>query len=359
MAFVVWLIAKEGELVQQPFAIPLRITNLPDDRVEARVYRDQILVSSIHITVGAPKNLGAQLMAEHFGVELDWRDLTQPKEWPECLEFTASVMLGPESIALSLQLSEDLLDRIRRNVQYLAIEPRKVTIKTAYITRPAAVMIQPRGKPARGYELAEPLASFGLASNVSLTASQRHFVELGAEGEKDLVEILTEDVDLEGRKESYVAQVGLILPVNVSVVPGHAGKVPIRVEIRETLITRTIQMVAVEVPLPVTFASVDFSPRTADVTVRGPMLFVEKMEAAHLVVRPTRLPENPKGEVALGLAAFASDAAPKMPETLEIQSVAPATVKARFEPRNPEKTQDIPQESDRVSQMSFLTRGLR
>jgi len=30
MAFVVWLIAKEGELVQQPFAIPLRIVNLPD-----------------------------------------------------------------------------------------------------------------------------------------------------------------------------------------------------------------------------------------------------------------------------------------------------------------------------------------
>lgn len=338
IAFVVWLIAKEGELGQESFNVPVHLRNVPAN-IEAT-----LPFNSVRLLTSEPKSVGAQLRADCFSVELDWDRLANPRTWcgTRKPEPSPAVPLDPSLVVLSGQINEDLKQQIRRSVQYLEIQPGRLSVQGRYVTRPARIVVKTRNNVAEGYELDGPIAVTD-SRDVLLTAPPTRFAELGAKGPDDPVEVQTKEIDLADRRETRPETVPLVLPEGVELASGEDARIEVRVPVKAKVITRTLENVPLVITTQNKNLDAQYTERTAEVTVRGPEETVQSLKAADLVVHPAgALNEEAGKDATVKLTANLVDTIPDdVRSAITVLSTKPPSVKLKFEPRVPVRLPDL------------------
>ena len=338
MAFVVWMIAKEGDLGQVTFPVRLEMTNVPAN-IEAEFTHNNVKRNTIQVTISAPKSLVAMLQAEHFRMELDWEGLPKPPEWPDSLKMDRTVTLKENQIITAEHLSKDLKESIHRNVLYLSLEPRKVNVQAYYVVRPASIRIRTSGEVAKDYQLASPPSLTDSQAPILLTASTKRFESLGSPAPRTPIEIPTREIDLSGRDEDFTEALSLALPSGVELAPGQVRRIEASVEIREIMTTRIIENVPMAYNPSNPDLAAEWTPSTVSVTLEGPQRILRDLVPSDLEIRPAAAPrEDSENEQIVPLAGrFSPSARPGITDSTTIKTVTPSEARLRFQSRNIER----------------------
>jgi hypothetical protein len=334
IAFVVWLIAKEGELGQESFNVPVYLRNVPAN------IKATLPLSAVRLLTSEPKSVGAQLRADFFIVELDWDRLPNPRNWCGTREKEGStaVTLDPSRVVLSdqIQISEDLKQQILRSVQYLEIQPNRMQVQGQYVTRPAHIVFKPINSVAKGYELG-PITLTDSSRDVLLTASPAVFEALNAKGPDDPVDVPTKEIDLAARRETQTETVALVLPDKVEMANGEDPRVEVKVPVVENIQTVTIADVPVVVTPQNKSFDVEFAQQNSvEVIVKVPEQMVDAVKApANWLVHPTTLPDETVGkEISVKVSAeLVSTVSPEVRKAVQMLSTNPSSVKIKFKQR--------------------------
>lgn len=251
IAFVIWLMAEQGELTTDQLFVPVVLRNVPEN-VEMEQEPDRL-----PIIVNFPQSLRSQVVAQSFEIRLDVRELLgdDPRTWAgidRFLEKSVDVTLDnvhddlPQSISVSL----DSTARVR-----LLAKLRTVKLPVKPVTQ---------GNPPPGYEVVGPVRVE--PAEVRVTAPFERLAEISS----TTTEIATEPVDLTGRTSSFAVQPGLKVPAGLTLVNEEVARtVSVQVSINEREVTKTIREVPIEFLVFNEGLEARVQPATAEIKVAG------------------------------------------------------------------------------------------
>ena len=249
LAVFVWLYVRSEEKPVQVLAVPLAVEGLPDDlapvgrtleHVTVRVRADEGTLRAL-----TPSRLQARVRI----------DDAQPGE--------REIDLGPEVVHAPL------------GVEVLSVDPSRLTLTLERRSRrDVPVVARFRGQPRPplergGYTVMPP--------RVTVQGPERVV--------RQVTEVVTEEVDLSGRRESFEAV--------VAIQPGRGGVAIldkpvalVKVSLQETPVTRTLQDVPLVPEAPAGAGrSVRFQPESITVVVAGPAASLARLSASNIQAR--------------------------------------------------------------------------
>ncbi|NQU43031.1 hypothetical protein HQ520_07085 [bacterium] len=333
IAFVIWMIAKRGEQTVETFSVNLVLRNVPQN-VLAIVEPDRI-----NITFPVPNRIRGRVQRDIFRVEYDFsKGLPEARSWCGIQDYRPSKPLDiePRDIRILPTVDSDLRHAIEKQLQYADIGAGNVVAKGKLITRSARLVFPTAGLPPSGFHQAEPVRPQN-AGTILLTASPARFSELVPE-EDAPIPIETEGIDLTDHRETFTINVGLRLPEDVELVHSEYRLIPAIVSIEEVL--RTIEEVSVVSPPSVPTLNLEYTPRLAKVTVRGPQEALDRLVSSNLIVHPAEaITPQPGLEISVPLqAGLTPDTSPDLVQTITVKSVTPEVMILKYVEILPETT---------------------
>jgi hypothetical protein len=197
-----------------------------------------------------------------------------------------------------------------RGVSVLSMQPERLAVRLDRVVRRSLpVRAAVRGTPAPGYDV---LATRSTPSTVLATGPESFFSNVTA--------LETEPIDVEGAREPVTARVGL--SAGRSVLTTAPDVVEVRVSIDSRHESASFKEVPVEVIGPMLRAG-RVEPRTVTVRLRGPKALIEEIVAGELAatVDAAEFADRGPGRY------VASPTVINLPPEVEVQSVAPRTVR--------------------------------
>ncbi len=302
IAFVIWIIAKSGDIDTVTLTVPLRLENVPQN-VEAKLSQEQV-----QVTISAPQNIIRQLSNNaYYKFEVDWKkQFPDPRSWcsdPWAMNKSSEFALSKvKHVAFTSILSSEARQRFEEKVKFLLIEPESIHAIGKYITRRSIVEFPTQGSVLEGYKLLgsiQPTTS----RNVLLLASNEVFEALGAKDQDDIVKIKSEVIDIDNAHESFNKTVRLILPQYTELFYREDSRIEVRVSIEEIIDSRTISGVPIVFQPLNESLDVRYAPTTATLSVRGPVHILKNLTVGDFTVRPDAPQEQDGLEVTVGLKA--------------------------------------------------------
>ncbi len=259
IAFVIWLIAKQGDTRTDLITANVELTRIPEN-VEARVRTRRLEVSMIY-----PKTF-MDKVREPGGltVELDCSDLNEQLGSEEGFkEITREIY--PEMIKTH---------RLPRSVRILRTVPERVVIEARLHVREVKVLPRYRGAPRENFEVRAVTAS---PPTVRLSASPARLDALIDASGPGGVE--TESLDITDAASDISNLVRLRLPETMRRLDADGSPfVEVTAEIREKETTAVIRNVPITYPF-ITAWRVTIQPGAMDVQVTGPTSLIEALNA--------------------------------------------------------------------------------
>lgn len=335
IAFVVWVIAKGGNLGQVRFRVPVQLQNVPA-RFVARMSPDFV---EAEVIVTLPNSLRSQIQPSHFIVDVDWSKVPgEHRLWCGIDDFRASepFRIRSENVRLTATIGESLRRRLQEHgAQITLVEPEWVTVQAMYVWRPARVEFQTVGTLPQGYRLAGEIKP-KVVRPIRITAAPDVLRTLNPEPGGEIA-VSTEGIDLTGQRETFPALAKLNLPDNVFLVDRTNKEFEVIVPVEPVTVTRNIGNVVVEVPLPDKNLQLTRDPGKALVRIKGPEEKVARIGASDLVVRPATLLQGYDGlETNVALApGFLSSVPPDIKEGVAFIGVDPSTITVKLRQAGP------------------------
>jgi hypothetical protein len=356
IAFVIWIIAKRGDMTQETFIVSVYLKGVPENVLTNMDRR------SVNLTLPIPNQLRSRTQAELFRAEIDFareKELEDPRNWCGIEDFRPSQKINIDTEHIRILTNDpDLRQRLQRQLQYASINFGELVIYGKLITRPAQIVFRTNGEPAPGFRLKDIQAS--VAGNIRLTASEETFQKLSPR-EDAPVPIETESIDLAGRSADFSQTVGLRLPQYLDLVFTADRRIEARISLEE--ITTTIENVRVEIEKPVAPLSVQYLPQTVTLTVRANEKMLAALKKEYFVVRPIQKIEPQPGlEVVSELrGAFSGEMPRDMIDMVFIRSVSPSRCTLRFMDgadsslTSPTQTRELPNVDGPISEENATT----
>lgn len=322
IAFVIWMIAKGGDITPKSLSVPLRLKNVPAN-VLARIEPSRVTV-----TLPVPNYLQSRLRPGMLEVSLDFnKTLPEPRSWCGIDAFRSYKQIQLESHHISVETQDpDLRHILERQLEFASIDSGEIVINGMLITRPAKLFFRTSGIVAPGYRLAGSIQPED-SRTILLTASRQVFDSLTQE-EGAPVTVETEVIDLDGRSSSFNQTVGLKLPADTEPVFSEDRRVEARVEIEE--ITKVVKAVPVRMPGLSGYLEVDILPARVEVELRAPQEFLDRMRPEWIRIQPMqKAPSQPGVVENVQLEAnwsFPPEVS-QWADQVAVKSINPATVK--------------------------------
>lgn len=275
-AFVVWLIAKQGDTETRRMLVPVVITEVPENVIVRGS-------PSAEVYLIYPKSL-AKRVSDPGAVQLRMRGRE--------LGGVAGIG-GFKTVEFSLtpgmvEFASDLPSSVR----VLGVAPDKATVDAQLATIEAQVSVQTTGAPREGFEVTSVRSQ---PATVRLTGAPSVLAALQKAAPGGLVEVQTEPLSIAGAAGIVTSMVSLRLPPQVYAAEAggdRAGRVDATADVRERREERTLEGVAVDFVPSKANRKVSLQPATIDVRVRGPRSKVQALTRESFAIRAVGFPEE-------------------------------------------------------------------
>lgn len=287
VAFVIWLIAKQGDTETRMVATPVRLVGVPDN-VEARL----VPTNTVEVNLIFPKTFLKNVL-EPGVLRIPLR--------PEGIQAKAGMGdFRPISYPILPGMVET--GELPKSVRVLGVVPESVTVEARLHAVVALIKPKAEGAPDPGFELQEVRSS---PAKMDLTGPPDALTQLRAPAGH--YEVDTVPVSIAGATRAVSAVANLALPAGVRPVdPQIPARVEVTADIREKVVTRIFKDVPVAyLPLR-TNLKVTIQPPTTNLTVKGPRSKVEALTAESFRFVPNAVPNEAVG--ATNLLSFRVEA---------------------------------------------------
>jgi YbbR domain-containing protein len=208
-ALFLWYFVVGEDKIDTTLYVPLEITNLRQDLVISNQFRKQI-----EVTVNGPRGLVRSVSGQH---------IARPVDLTNALPGSHLIKNTPESI------------RLPNGIQIQNIRPANITLIIDRLIK-KELPIKPvlNGEPATGYEVAGFVAypaTLGLTAPAGTLESEEF--------------LLTQAIDITGRKSNFKAQVPLNIKEEITELIGEPV-INVQIMIRERMIEREFSGIPVE-----------------------------------------------------------------------------------------------------------------
>ncbi|MCX7015612.1 MAG: hypothetical protein NTW86_24175 [Candidatus Sumerlaeota bacterium] len=283
IAFVIWLIAKEGQFEDRGVAVRIRHPQVDNADI-------QVSPQEATVYLRLPVSQASQVSRSNCWVELPPELIGPFSEWSNG-ELKKTVRLNPSMV---------VLNDLPHTIQVLSVDPASVKLEGHLYTREALVKAQLVGEPAQGYRLAgEPRVE---PERVQLTASPTRLDELSKSAEGGSIVVSTQPISLDNHDEYFAVRVPLVLPPDVDMAPGYEPRVDVVTPIEEVTGKRSIESVPIRVQTFSRAVQAIIEPTRATVTVEGPVSLIRGLKPEDFSVTPKEAPnEEPGAEANLAL----------------------------------------------------------
>ncbi len=326
IAFVLWMIAKERNIERLTISPSVVLEGVPAN-IEASPSSNQVQLS-----MDVRESIKSQVKSEYFKVGLKWDVMFSDVSWVGLNEMRSSPKYDLETSQdyVDQNLGVKLKRRLARGVQQIvSMEPSAISVDARFITRPLIIELQTQGKLSDGYKLAAQPKLDKPEQTIYVTASQKRFQELGLPKSQDSLQAEPLDVNIADRSETFFATLELAnikLPDGVNIAPNQPQTVGIKVLIAEITETRDIENATVTMN-PVNNGLVySYEPKSATVTVTGPLRIVKTLQSTDILIVPETSPDETRiGQTqSVPLKAIFSSSAPDEARALiELKAVQP------------------------------------
>jgi hypothetical protein len=326
IAFVLWMIAKERNIERVTVSPKVVIQGIPSN-IEA-----SSTLNRVQLSMDVRKSMLSQVQSDYFTTELKWELMFPDNDWVGLREKNLSPPhpLETSKDYFSRDISEKMKKRLARGVQQIvSVDPNTIRVQAQFITRPLDIELQSQGKLSEGFKLAEQPKLDNPEQTIYVTTSPKRFNELGLPEPDNSFQPPPVVVNIADRSETFFETIPLSdikLPKGVSIAPGQKKNVDIKVLISEIVETRKIENATVSIN-PVNSGLVySYEPKSATVTVTGPLRLVNTLKSTDILVVPQADPEESRiGETQdVPLKAIFSSSAPDEARALiELKNVQP------------------------------------
>ncbi len=313
IAFVIWLIAKQGELEIDRLEIPVQLEN------EGQIMNVRISPQFVRIAVQYPVDLRNSIVPSNFSLRINVREVFRedPATWKT-----------PEQLDVEYSLSEDMVRRpsLSQRVQVIDIEPDRVTLDAELVTRRVRVVPHTVGELPPTLRLVGEIRA--TPPELLVTGTTDGFNALALQQNQ----ILTEPIDLRKITQSNQIFANLVIPEGVKILQREEERVAIDIAVEEVSEQRTLNDVAINVPIAAENIAARVRPPTANVVVEGPPSALNRLTQEDILLSPQRGLEERVGNVQkVGLEArFRQSVPPDVIQRVKIIETRPTSIEVEF-----------------------------
>ena len=343
IALAVWLVAKQSDFENQIVAARVVCEGVPDN-VEI-----QIIPSTINVSVQYPKTYAHMIHPEAFTIEL--KGINENYAGAEDFQYT------PITITVRNVVTHNLPE----SVQPTALGQELVRLGARLYTLPGRVKVITKGEPAQGYRLIQDPPRVE-PKQVLLTGAPEN-IALAKEPEKDEMFLVTNPVDIQGKKENYFQSVTVPLPKGLEYVKDDRLRVQILdkldVQVHVVIGEKKNQETISDIPIVIKTFSENlkpvYSPDTASVTVEAPISMLKQLDRDTFMFIPRQPLEERAGytaDIAID-ARFSDKIPPEIRDQATIIKYQPEVINIRIVSRSPGEQEE--EKSERLTITPTLT----
>lgn len=311
ISFIIWLIAKQGDVDQQTLVVQVTTINEPK-------YCDtELMTDEVAIVVQFPKAQEHTISSANFKVLVDLSDIAVGID--SYKETTIPVTIS-DIQSFSLPDTIKVVD---------VVDPKRVVVRAKYYSEEATVHPVVSGSPVIGYRLAKPVAA--TPKEVLVTGEPGRLEELKQLG-NGRITIPTEAIVLDGRKENFLAQVKLLLPEGIRLIDELNSRLQVNVVIEEEKGQRDFANIPIDIKTFSKNLVARYEPTATTVTVEAPLGLLAKINSQSFVFNPKQPLEESAGYSAnVAIEAKFSDAvSPDVKENATIVATRPDVISIEF-----------------------------
>lgn len=323
IAFVIWLIAKQGELDSERILAAIKIESLASNlKVEDLSLRE------IPVIVQFPVKESNRIVSKNFTVPIDLSALvsSDPQDWTSPEDFQElTYKIEPSMVRTDAGLPH--------TIQVVAVtDPQEVTLKVRLLTQYAKIDVVTTGSLPGYLELVGPPRPE--PDGVALTGSPEALEKIYGKA------IKTSPVDLSIVSGSMQVFPQLELPEGLELVGRESDRITVDIGVNERAVEQTLEGVPVSLLTFTENLTLVFEPETVDVTLQGPRSALEAITAEDLAFSPTLpLQETPGTRQQVGLEVRLKDNVPaKIALKTKVMEIRPPRITVEFVPILQENT---------------------
>lgn len=320
IAFVIWLIARQGDLDSDWLTVPVEISNLPPNMtIDAP--------RTVSINVQYPIELANRIVEKNFRLPIDAQTLfsADPAQWeknpnaPKIVDFKVE----PETIKRS---------NLPQLVRILGADPERISLQATLITHKAEVDVRTTGSLPSNLDLTGPLAA---NPRQVLVTGAPEAIEALAERDYRLP---TAPINLAALRGSGMLFPKLIVPPGVQLVGLPDPTVTVEVAVQERSVRQTLDNVPIVILSFTAGLTARVTPPAADVIIEGPASALSSITADAIVFNPSRqLIEAAGRPQEVGIEARLKTSVPnEVASQISIREVRPPRIAVEFVPADGE-----------------------
>ncbi len=315
ISFAIWLIAKQGDLMEDWVVAKIELSKEIDAEIQLEPAEGTVLLQF----PAWQQDQIAKTAETRCRIEIDVDSLGDPLKW-------CGVEV-PVTRDVALQESMVVKSELPSGAQAIAVRPSSVIITGKLRTRKAWIKVRTNGKPAEGYYL--PKTPSARPASLFLTGSQEALDKLPRDAD-GMFYIEAEEIDLSGRRGYFEANSSLRLPDGVAPAP-KSEPVKIIVGIEEVSATKKVLDVPIRVQVFSRNLQAETTPETVTVIVEGPRTRIEDLGPADFsVTLEDSLKEEAGVETKLALACRWHESIPSsIRENVTIADIDPGFAMVR------------------------------
>jgi hypothetical protein len=311
IAFVIWLIAKYGEIETDTLNVPVNLVNIADNSDVKLLTRDA------SITVQYPKSLKSYIVPANFRIVKDANSIN-----PGISKY--------EKLYLPISVDDVVTINLPQSVKAIGIgEPKQIALEAKYYSEMAKIAPKIKGIPQQNYVVVSPAQA---KPDQVLVTGAPEFLKKLKESSGGQITLPTEEVNVEGKKESFPQTVRVLLPEGLKLLREEDSLVEVIVGITEKTTRKTIRDIPLSLPTFLENVRTETNPSRVSVTVEAPMSLVDKIDKDSFVFNTKQPLEEVPGAVGrFAIEAKFSDSTDReVRERATIISVEPDKVEIRF-----------------------------
>lgn len=291
IAFSIWTIAKQDELMEEDLQVPVRVNAPAYARISVQPRQVDL---TLRFPVSQANLLASADLYINLGALAGDRD---PLSWAAG---------GGE---LTMEIDAKNVANLPRTFQVAEIQDSRVTLTGELYTHEAVVEPNITGQPGEGYYASRP---FTYPQTIQLIGAPDDLDRLNRNANGEVI-VATTPIDIRGKTENLeVRDARIVLPENILLGEEESGYVTVTVPIREQTGRQVIRDIPIVVEVYTGGLEARVQPVTASVRVEGPLSLIQSLQPEDLRVFPREpIDERPGAEISVTLDVQFAQTAPQ------------------------------------------------
>ena len=316
IAFVLWLIAKQGDLDSNWLSIPVQVVNIPPTM--------QIEASRPEVSIKAqfPAELRNDVLPKNFSLQIDATTVFDPVP----AKWTNPAV--PSTQARTLQIDMIVKSGLDPAVEVIEIDPSEIELTGKFYTKTVAIEIPTTGTLPANKEFTQPPRPE--PAEIRVTGAPAVLDQISAADFK----LKTAPINLSTLQGPTQLFPKLILPEGLTPLDLTKDFVTVNIGLIEKAERRTLPAIPVFVLVFDPTVVSKTTPAAVDVTLEGPPSALNAITPADLLVQPTkRLNEGQRGAQDVAVEAGLKESVPRdVARQVTIVECQPSRIAVEFSP---------------------------